>query len=109
MPKHPPKPPAAKSDGARYFNKTGSVPRTVPAGRALAHNHIAHTINMGHGHQRLPLWDVASGQGAAQFQAVHHFAAFAEVIDGSGYRGQSPNRPPASGSFALCRAFQGTR
>jgi hypothetical protein len=44
-----------KSTGARYFNKPG-MPRSIAAGRVLAHNHVQHTIDMGHGVNGFRCW-----------------------------------------------------
>jgi hypothetical protein len=40
----------------RYFNKPGGIPRTIPAGRVLAHNHVRHTKDMGHGINGFRCW-----------------------------------------------------
>lgn len=46
---------AAKSEGRRYHDKI-EVPRTVPAGRVLAHNHVRHGFLTPHGMRGFRCW-----------------------------------------------------
>jgi len=46
----------------RYFNKPGNLPRKVPVGRVLAHNHVMHTSGMGHGINGFRCWSWPKGK-----------------------------------------------
>jgi hypothetical protein len=46
----------AMTNGKRYFNKPLRVPRSIPAGRILAHNHVQHTVDMGYGVNGFRCW-----------------------------------------------------
>jgi hypothetical protein len=56
------------TDTKRYFNKPDKVPRKVPAGRVLAHNHIKHTTIMGHGVNGFRCWSWPKGQVPRDFK-----------------------------------------
>jgi hypothetical protein len=57
-----------KSDGCRYFNKPFGVPRTIAAGRVLAHNHVQHTTYMGHGINGFRCWTWPKGKVPRNFK-----------------------------------------
>jgi hypothetical protein len=44
------------TDGRRYFNKPFGIPRSIPAGRVLAHNHVQHTVDMPHSENGFRCW-----------------------------------------------------
>jgi hypothetical protein len=47
--------------GRRFYNRFG-VPRTIPAGRVLAHNHIRHTVDTPHGLNGFRCWTWPQGE-----------------------------------------------
>jgi hypothetical protein len=49
--------------GWRYYRGGARVPRSVPAGRFLAHNHIQHTTDMPHGMNGFRCWTLTKPTG----------------------------------------------
>jgi hypothetical protein len=54
------------------FIRTETIPRTVPAGRVLAHNHVRHTIDMTQGRNGFRAWTWPKAKKPRHFMLGSH-------------------------------------
>jgi hypothetical protein len=56
------------TDGMRYYTGGLNVPRKIPPGRVLDHNHIRHTIRTPHGWRGFRCWTWPKGKVPRNFR-----------------------------------------